>query len=238
MWQRGERLRALLHLGAWDELEHEADTVLRWDEAHGRGQLGIFPRMYLAQVLTHRGSMDEAAVLASASLDRALESGDEQVFVPSVAAAMLVAFARGEGVKALEHLRDLETWTGKTLTRTWRSFCLAWPVRIATALGEIDVAAAFLDGSPESFAWDECARPAALASIAEARGERTEAASLYQEAAERWAAYGSVVEQGYALLALGRCGDADATGRAEAIFARLGAHPVTGAGGILAQQQV
>ena len=49
---------------------------------------------------------------------------------------------------------------------------------------------------------------------------------LYREAAERWEAYGSVVERGYALLGLGRCGDAKALGEGQAIFAGLGASPV------------
>ena len=53
-----------------------------------------------------------------------------------------------------------------------------------------------------------------------------EAGELYRRAAERWADFGSVVEQAYALLGLGRCGDAQALREGEAIFARLGASPV------------
>ena len=41
-------------------------------------------------------------------------------------------------------------------------------------------------------------------------GSSEEAAELYREAAERWRRFGSVVEQAYALLGLGRCGDAKA----------------------------
>jgi hypothetical protein len=53
-----------------------------------------------------------------------------------------------------------------------------------------------------------------------------EAAELYQEAAELWERYGSVVEQAYALLGLGRCGDAKALREGQAMFAGLGASPV------------
>ncbi len=46
------------------------------------------------------------------------------------------------------------------------------------------------------------------------------------DAAARWAEYGSVVEQAYALLGLGRCGDVNALREGQAIFERLGAAPV------------
>jgi len=39
-----------------------------------------------------------------------------------------------------------------------------------------------------------------------------------RRAAERWAEHGSVVERGYSLLGLGRCGDAKALIEGEAIF--------------------
>jgi hypothetical protein len=62
--------------------------------------------------------------------------------------------------------------------------------------------------------------------LAEARRERDEASILFRDAAERWDEYGSVVERAYALLGIGRCGDAKALREGEAIFASLGASPV------------
>ena len=62
--------------------------------------------------------------------------------------------------------------------------------------------------------------------LAEARERPVEAAELYARVAERWDEYGSVVERGYALLGLGRCGDAKALREGQAIFAGLGASPV------------
>jgi hypothetical protein len=62
--------------------------------------------------------------------------------------------------------------------------------------------------------------------VEEARGSIDGAAHLYREAAARWQEYGSIVEQAYALLGLGRCGDDEAAHEGEAIFARLGARPV------------
>ena len=108
----------------------------------------------------------------------------------------------------------------------WRSVCLTWPVRVAAAAGELERAEAFLEGSEHVSAWDACARPAALAALAEARGRPDEAAALYREAPTRWGEYGSVVERGYALLGLGRCGDAAALREGQAVFAGLVASPV------------
>ena len=62
--------------------------------------------------------------------------------------------------------------------------------------------------------------------LAEARGNAVEASALFRDAVEQWDEYGSVVERGYALLGLGRCGDAKASREGEAIFASLGASPV------------
>jgi hypothetical protein len=62
--------------------------------------------------------------------------------------------------------------------------------------------------------------------IAEARGDTAEAADGYRRAAVLWADYGSALESAYALVGLGRCGDADAAREADETFARLGARPV------------
>ena len=225
IWARGERLLALYHAGDWEDLEREADEVLRWVEEHGGGQLEVFAHLWLAEALVHRGSLASAGAHVAALLPRARESGDPQVVVPGLATAALVASAQMEVATAREYVAELESIT-RDGGPTWRSLCLAWPVRIAAAVGELELAAAFLDGSEHASAWDGCARSGALAILAEARGRLDEAAPLYRDASERWDEYGSVVEQAYALLGLGRCGHAKALREGQAIFAGLGASPV------------
>jgi len=225
MWQRGERLRCIYHAGEWEELLREADEVRRWREERGGGQLEIFAHVALADVLVHRGSVATAATHVDALLPRARQSGDPQVLVPGLATAALVASARGDGRKALEYVSELEHVTGAG-SLTFRSGCLTWPVRIATAAAELALAEAFLEGSEHRSAWDAGARPTALANLAEARGRVDEAAALFAQAAERWDDYGSVVERAYALLGLGRCGDAKALREGQAIFSGLGASAV------------
>lgn len=224
MWNRGERLRALYHLGDWDELREEADEVVRWEQGHGGGQLEVFGHVYLADVLVHCGAIADATAHVDALMPRARESGDPQVLVPGLTMAALVASAQGDDRRALDYVAELEALTRET--SGWRAYCLVWPARIATAADELQLAESFLDGTEDVSKWNVCARLTARAMLAEARGNEDEAATLYREAAERWDDYGSVVEQAYALLGLGRCGDAKALREGEAVFASLGASPV------------
>jgi tetratricopeptide (TPR) repeat protein len=224
MWQRGERLRCLYHAGEWDETLREAADVLQWDIESGAGPLEVYARLPMAVIHLHRGDLQEAQLHAAALLEAARRSGDPQVLVPGLSAAALVASAAGDRDRALGYLSELDA-ASKDLV-TWRSFCLVEPLRIAVAAGEIELAESFLEGSRHTAAFHSAARPGAEAAIAELRGSTDVAAPLYREAAERWDEYGSVVEQAYALLGLGRCGDDQAARDAEAIFARLGARPV------------
>ena len=223
-WQRAERLKCFYHGGDWDHALLEAEDVLAWAIERGSGQLEAYVRWPIAGIDVHRGRLDEAGAHVAALVPAARKSGDPQVFVPGLATAALVASAAGRNDDAREHVSELDRFTARD--PAWRSFCLAAPVRIAVSIGDVELAEAFLEGPPHDAAWDRCARLAARAAVAEARGRADEAAGQYREAAALWEGYGSVVEQAYALLGLGRCGDADATRAAEAIFGGLGARPV------------
>ena len=223
MWQGGERLKALYHAGAWDELLETGTVVREWAETHGAGQLEIMTGIALCDVLIHRGRLDDASRRIAALLPKTRESGDPQVVVPGLTMAAVVASARGESVPALRYVAELEE-----LTRDmgWRSYCLAWPVRIARAACVPELVEALLDGVVPAPGWNTCAIQSASAALTEARGHEREAAVLYRDAAERWGAWGSVVERAYALLGQMRCGDAHVGREAEEIFGRLGARPV------------
>jgi class 3 adenylate cyclase/tetratricopeptide (TPR) repeat protein len=223
MWQGGERLKALYHLGEWDELLAGAAVVLGWARAQGVGQLEVLVRITVADVLAHRGSLVEASEHVRELVPLARESGDPQVVVPGLSVDALVAWASGDRARSLANVVELEELT--RASPAWRAYCLLWPARIAVAAGRLELASAFLESQLAS-AWGAGARAAARAALAEAHGELEEAAARYREAAERWEAHGSVVERAYALLGLGRCGDASALVESDAIFARLGAAPV------------
>ncbi len=223
MWQRGERLRALYHLGEWAELQSEGDAVLDWEQRHGGGQLEVIALTHLATVFVHHGALENATASVDALVPKARESGDPQVLVPGLSTAALVAAALGNTGRALAFVKELL----ESRSPIWRDYCLVWPARIAIGSGEPELAEAFLARSSESSAsWNVCAHLTARAMLAENAGRSDEAAGLYENAAERWDAYGSVVERGYALLGLGRCGDTNAQIEGQAIFASLGASPV------------
>jgi class 3 adenylate cyclase/tetratricopeptide (TPR) repeat protein len=224
MWQGGERLKALYHLGKWDELLDTGTLVLEWARDQGGAQLQTLIEIHLAEVLAHRGSMDDAARLAVSLPPRVREIGDPQVVVPGLSVAALVAWGTDDRDEALRLVAELEELTRGS--PGWRSNCLLWPARVAVEANSLDLADAFLVGGGGGSAWNVAALRGAEALLAEARRDGSTAARAFREAADAWGAIGSVVERAYALLGLGRCGDGEAAREAEEIFARLGARPV------------
>jgi hypothetical protein len=66
--------------------------------------------------------------------------------------------------------------------------------------------------------------------LAEARGDREQAARLYADAVRRWTEYPSVLERGLCLLGLGRAaGDPAPVEDARALFRSLGAEALESA---------
>jgi tetratricopeptide (TPR) repeat protein len=224
MWQGGERLKALYHLGRWDELVETGGEVLSWAQGQGGGQLEALVQIHLAEVLLHRGEIAEADRLVETLVPRARESGDPQVVVPGLSVGALSASVQGDRRTALRFVAELEELTRGS--PGWRANCLVWPARIAIEANELDIVEALLEGVGDRSKWNAAARLGAEAALAEARGESAAATRLFREAASAWADMGSVVERAYALVGLGRCGDAQSRVEGEAIFARLGATPV------------
>jgi hypothetical protein len=105
-------------------------------------------------------------------------------------------------------------------------------VRTALAVRDSELAKRLADALSVRFPLDEHALCAARAQLAEDAGDLSEAATLYQEAAERWQEFGNVPERAHALLGHGRC--LAALGKPEAgaplreareIFSALGFRP-------------
>jgi len=224
MWQRGERLRCLYHGGEWDAALAESTEVLTWELKTGAGPLEVYARLPMAGIAVHRGDLDAAKAHVAALVAAARRSGDPQVLFPGLSMAALVASAAGDVQSAVGYLEELELETRQQ--SAWRSYCRVEPLRVAVALMRIDLGEAFLGEAPANAGWDACAYPTARAMLAEARGDRGQAGDSYRHAAALWGEYGSLLERGYALLGLGRCGDAEAAREAHVIFSALGARPV------------
>jgi tetratricopeptide (TPR) repeat protein len=107
-------------------------------------------------------------------------------------------------------------------------------VRVCLAAGEIGQGRRPLSGPELSAPRFRYASVTAAAAVAEAAGEPAEALALYSDAAERWAEFGIVLEEGQALLGKARClielGRAEEAaqplGEARSIFSTLGAAPL------------
>jgi tetratricopeptide (TPR) repeat protein len=228
MWARSSRLWYLYELGQWDELLLEADELLRWDRDYGgASQIGLYALMFAAPVRAQRGSPEEAARDAAIFLPQAREVADPQTLVPAVVQAAFISALAGDLREAAslvaeyEHLGHLPQLAVPGLLPT--------ALRVCAAAGELSLA--------ESLVNDADARPdlppalhsatTGRAILAEAHGRMDEAAGLYAEAAAGWGEWGSVMERAYALLGLGRCGDAEAAREGAAIFAQLRAVPFT-----------
>jgi len=226
-WTRGAMLWQLYEAGRWDELIVEAEEIIRWDSEQGGTQIEVGARIAIAPVLAQRGAVDEAKRSADVFLPRARAIADPQTLAPALAQAAFVRALSGDVGEALLLTTEFEAATrGKPVSRLPN---LVTAVGVAVAADAIDLAQTVLDGCAPvmpSLAGDT-SLATARALIAEARGQGAEAADLYRQALAGWREWGSVVQEGYALLGLGRAGDDDARRDGMAIFKRLRAVPFT-----------
>jgi hypothetical protein len=111
---------------------------------------------------------------------------------------------------------------------------LAEALRVCVAIGAVDLANGLLAGAETNTARGRALVVTGGAVIAEAQGDREEAARRYSDAVEQWSQYGCVLEHGQTLLGAGRCliaagRAAEAVGplkTARSVFARLNATPL------------
>jgi class 3 adenylate cyclase/tetratricopeptide (TPR) repeat protein len=225
MWTRAARLWFLYELGEWDELLRESDDLVRWDREQGGTQIEVNSLVATAPVLAQRGRVDEAAQQVAIFLPRAREVGDPQSLGPALVQAAFVSAMRGRLDDAVALVVEFEGFSRRVRMEVFGG--LSVTARICVAAGEVAAAERLVQSAA-----DVAAGPVALNSVtasrallAEAHGEIDHAARLYREAAAGWGRWGSVIERAYALLALGRCGDADAGREAAAVFERLRAVP-------------
>jgi len=211
-------LWALHDLGRWDEVLRIGDEVLA---AAPLGQVSAMVQPMRARVLAQRGDLDGAAAACAEVSPLVREIGIAQVVGPALPVAAAIAFARGERAEALALLRELvERGEATPGLRVWY---LDEAVRTAVALGERALGEELVANIEPVLEREASAVLGAHAILAEAAGEPERAAELYRQVAERWGAYGAVVERAHALAELGRCaGDDVAAAEARGVFSSLG----------------
>jgi class 3 adenylate cyclase len=241
MYLKGESVWPLFDLGEWDALQDVAREVLTWERASYQALLAL---PYIAHVLLCRGKTADATDLCADFLPRARRNRDPQVLIPALAVSALIDSERGDVSGAIALIEELEQSTrGRPLRRAQH---LPDALRVCAANGATDLAELLLT---DTEVWTtrqlHCVH-AARAVLAEIQGQFKEALVLHEEAAERWVEYGSLLEQGQALLGVGRClivlrqpeRAETSVRKAREIFQTLQARPlVAEAGSLLAEAE-
>ncbi|HXW80687.1 MAG TPA: AAA family ATPase [Acidimicrobiales bacterium] len=214
-WNKSTSLNSRFELGHWDDVVRVADEVRAWEQQNMRYLAGIYALYYPICVLVWRGRPDLASSYEQELLERSRETGRKQC----LAAVALLAAARGELDDALALLCEVaEAKTDLRISHVHEE------VRLAIACGDLELAQRLRENEKATYPRTEHVLVTADAAIAEVRGDTELALRLYRDAANRWEAWGFVLEEALALLGVDRCGaDAEARARGDRLLATLSA---------------
>jgi class 3 adenylate cyclase len=219
----------LAELGEAERALAEADPLAERLQAAG-DIFFVEPRSVQLGLLAERGAHEHAPA-ADQLVAAARDTGDPQWCALAFGAGARLLLAQGQPQLAQALLVEVEQMAGFRADPYYPSLLLGL-LRTALALDERELAARLVDGVQPVTPLAEHALAACRAQLAEAVGDRAEAAALYANAAERWREFGNVPERAYALLGQGRC--LAALGKAEAekplreaddLFASMGYAP-------------
>jgi tetratricopeptide (TPR) repeat protein len=228
MWHvRAESLSLLFDLGEWDQILQLAPRVIEWAQGRGDAYAEFHARLSSTHVLLARGRLLDAVDMCERLLPQARQA--EHLLLPALTASALVARLQGEHQVATDLIAEFEEVTRHR--PAWRTNELPTAVRILVASKQVDDAENLASGIEITATRDVNCMLTGQAIISEAKGDINQARNLYREAAQCWADYGFVLEEGQAHLGLARClitlGDREAATRplqkARAIFSKLGA---------------
>jgi class 3 adenylate cyclase/tetratricopeptide (TPR) repeat protein len=203
IWQRSESVLCLYDLGRWDDVVAVAAEI----EAEGRARSWTQPvsmtQPPLVHVLAHRGLVADAARVVTDGLPAARQVGDPQLMIPMLQALALVELRRNDSAAVVAALREIDEITTRTTGLV--GSIVTDVLRLAVAAGDMDLARRLLEANPGLPGRSECIVVAGQGVLAEAEGRLDDALARFRDAAERWAAYGNVIERGHAVMAVGRC---------------------------------
>jgi tetratricopeptide (TPR) repeat protein len=242
-WMIGAALDNLIDLGELDEALEGMDET---DERTGDDNVvGLFQaRVLRTRIAPLRGRADTVESFVGWLEATSRDLVHVQWVVQGLVVAAEVHAALGRQDKARELIAELEAYPDARTSEVWLPW-LPTLVRLALAIGDSDLAARLVVGVEPRWPLGEHALVTARAALAERAGELEAAVAAYAEAASRWALFGMVVEEAFALLGQGRC--LAALGKPEAekplleartLFAKLGAEPALAeVDALLAEQQ-
>jgi class 3 adenylate cyclase/tetratricopeptide (TPR) repeat protein len=203
LWSLGETTWPLYDLGRWDEILEVADEVSHEAEARDWSQIASLAQPQRVKVVLLRGDAARAAEISQANLPAARQVGDPQLLIPALESEALVRFHRGESDEVSASLLEIERITAETTPMILSA--MGEGVRLAVGAGDLALAHRLQAANRGYTGRSELIVATGAAILAEADGRLDDAAAGFVDVATRWAAYGNVIEQGYALTAAGRC---------------------------------
>jgi class 3 adenylate cyclase/tetratricopeptide (TPR) repeat protein len=171
--------------------------------ASGDAFASVIVRAVRARIVSLRGGDDAAGALDR--LEHAARGADDpDSVVGGLGSSALARAELGQTEAADTLLTELEALPGARDSENY-PVLLAAMVRAALRIGDPALAERLVGGDEPRTPYAEHATVAAKAAISEARGELQAAVSAYSDAGDRWARFGVVPEQAFAMVGLGRC---------------------------------
>ncbi len=214
MWGKAGQIEVQSDLGRWDEVATIASEIEAWDREEGGGQLRTFAQFRRAAVLSNRGDLAGAVLLEEEFLPRVRILRRAEFLGPALTIGAALELRRGHEGMALDLVEEFLVATSEHLG--FRQLYVADAVRVMVACGMTDRADGLIrEEPPPRNLRCRLALETARAVVDEAQGRFAEAARAYASVAAAWRSYGSIPEQGLALLGEGRSrqasGEAGAT---------------------------
>jgi class 3 adenylate cyclase/tetratricopeptide (TPR) repeat protein len=220
-------LECLYDMGEWSELVAEGEAFLagtlanEWSQAYAQSSVELV-----------RASRGEQTSGLDGLVDLTFRYAETQMILPALLAAASRAAQRGDHRAARARLAQLEDLPDLREQWSYPRY-LASCVRLAIALGDLELAERLRRGVQPLTPLHRHAILAVEAALAESRSDWVESAALYARAADGWRTFGHPPEHAFAELGRGRClaalgrpGDAaEALKVAREIFVSLGAVP-------------
>ncbi|HEX5951060.1 MAG TPA: hypothetical protein VFZ96_08655, partial [Actinomycetota bacterium] len=203
MLSRAGQIEVLFDLGRWDEVVEIALELERWDREQGGEQLAVVAATYRGLVLAYRGRIPEATLLAEELLPRLRVVELVELVAPGLVAGAVIETQRGHLAMAGRLIDEFLERTDEHPGFRWQH--LPEMLRLRLRHDTVDRAAEMLPEAapiPTRYRND---RVTCEALLAEARGDHATACERWTDAAQRWLAYGSVLELAHARFGRGRC---------------------------------